>query len=89
MLGDAESADQDSFMHGLLDCPHYTRPEVVEGRSVPDVLVGGNHREIERWRLKQALGRTSLRRPDMLAERVLSREERELLDEFLEENESV
>jgi tRNA (guanine37-N1)-methyltransferase len=84
-LGDAASAAQDSFMDGLLDCPHYTRPEVVAGKAVPDVLLGGNHQEIRRWRLKQALGRTCSRRPDLLANRVLSAEERELLDEYLRE----
>ena len=56
VLGDAESATQDSFVHGLLDYPHYTRPEVYEGEPVPAVLMSGNHAEIERWRLKQALG---------------------------------
>lgn len=67
VLGDDESAIQDSFMQGLLDCPHYTRPEVVDGQSVPDVLLSGDHKAIQRWRLKQSLGRTWLRRPDLLA----------------------
>ncbi len=67
VLGDDESAIQDSFMQGLLDCPHYTRPEMVDGQPVPDVLLSGDHRAIRRWRLKQSLGRTWLRRPDLLA----------------------
>ena len=66
VLGDAESALQDSFMQGLLDYPHYTRPEKVNGQTVPDVLLSGDHKKIQNWRLKQALGRTWLRRPDML-----------------------
>ena len=65
-LGDDESALQDSFMQGLLDCPHYTRPEKVNDQSVPDVLLSGDHKAIQRWRLKQALGRTWLRRPDLI-----------------------
>ncbi len=67
VLGDDESAIQDSFMQGLLDCPHYTRPEVVDGQPVPAVLLSGDHKAIRRWRLKQSLGRTWLRRPDLLA----------------------
>ncbi len=82
VLGDAESAGQDSFVHGLLDCPHYTRPEVYEGEAVPAVLLSGNHAEIGRWRLKQALGRTWQRRPDLLQQRKLSDDERRLLEEF-------
>jgi len=66
VLGDDESAIQDSFMQGLLDCPHYTRPETVNGQDVPDVLLSGDHKAIRRWRLKQSLGRTWLRRPDLL-----------------------
>jgi tRNA (guanine37-N1)-methyltransferase len=85
VLGDAESANQDSFVNGLLDCPHYTRPEVYEGQTVPPVLLSGNHAEIGRWRLKQALGRTWQRRPDLLQQRVLSDDERKLLDEFKHE----
>jgi tRNA (guanine37-N1)-methyltransferase len=84
-LGDAESASQDSFVNGLLDCPHYTRPEVYEGEPVPAVLLSGNHAEISRWRLKQALGRTWQRRPDLLRERALSDDERGLLEEFKQE----
>jgi len=85
VLGDAESASQDSFAEGLLDCPHYTRPEVVEGKSVPDVLLSGDHANIARWRYKQALGRTHLRRPDLLEKLDLSDEQRTLLEEFLKE----
>ncbi len=66
VLGDDDSALQDSFMQGLLDCPHYTRPEQVNGLSVPEVLLSGDHQAIQRWRLKQSLGRTWLRRPDLL-----------------------
>jgi tRNA (guanine37-N1)-methyltransferase len=66
VLGDDESAIQDSFMHGLLDCPHYTRPELIEDQAVPEVLLSGDHKAIKRWRLKQALGRTWLRRPELL-----------------------
>ena len=84
-LGDAESASQDSFVNGLLDHPHYTRPEVYEGEAVPPVLMSGNHADIARWRLKQALGRTWLRRPDLLAKRALSAEEAKLLEEFRKE----
>ncbi len=84
-LGDAESASQDSFVNGLLDCPHYTRPEVYEGESVPAVLLSGNHAAIARWRLKQALGHTWQRRPELLARRALTATERELLDEYRQE----
>ena len=85
VLGDDESAAQDSFMEGLLDYPHYTRPEVADGRKVPDVLVSGDHAEIARWRMKQALGRTFVRRPDLIEKLELSVEQRALLDEFLKE----
>lgn len=84
-LGHEESALQDSFVDGLLDCPHYTRPESIDGREVPKVLLQGDHQAIERWRLKQALGRTYLRRPDLIAEAKLSDEEQVLLKEFLQE----
>ena len=84
-LGDAESASQDSFADGLLDCPHYTRPEVYEGEAVPPVLMSGNHADIARWRLKQALGRTWQRRPDLLEKRALSADESALLEEFRKE----
>ncbi len=85
VLGDDESAAQDSFMEGLLDCPHYTRPEQVDGRPVPEVLLSGDHAQIARWRMKQALGRSYLRRPDLLEKLKLNDEQRELLDEFLKE----
>ncbi len=85
VLGHEESAAQDSHMAGLLDCPHYTRPEEVDGRRVPDVLQSGNHEAIRRWRLKQSLGRTWLRRPDLLASRSLDAEQRTLLEEFRNE----
>jgi tRNA (guanine37-N1)-methyltransferase len=84
-LGDAESAEQDSFVEGLLDCEHYTRPEVYNGRAVPEVLLSGDHARIRRWRLKRSLGRTWLRRPDLLHARVLTAEQKELLDEFQRE----
>jgi len=84
-LGDADSAQEDSFMDGLLDYPHYTRPEEIDGMPVPDVLVGGHHAEIRRWRHKQALGRTWLRRPDLLDEQQLDVEQQALLNEFISE----
>ncbi len=84
VLGDADSAEQDSFSDGLLDCPHYTRPENFEGDVVPSVLTGGNHELIRRWRLQQSLGRTWQRRPDLLEGRTLSQEEEFLLNEFIE-----
>jgi tRNA (guanine37-N1)-methyltransferase len=87
-LGDERSSVEDSFVQGLLDWPHYTRPEEWRGRRVPEVLTSGNHAAIRRWRLKQALGRTAERRPDLLAGRELTLEERELLDEYREERES-
>ena len=85
VLNDADSAAQDSFVAGLLDCPHYTRPEEYEGSRVPDVLLSGHHEEIRRWRLKEALGRTWQRRPDLLAGRMLSKEETQLLGQFQEQ----
>lgn len=85
VLGHAMSAQEDSFTDGLLDCPHYTRPEVYQGRPVPNVLLSGNHQAIRRWRLKQALGRTHLRRPDLLERKSLTAEEKRLLAEFLAE----
>jgi tRNA (guanine37-N1)-methyltransferase len=84
-LNDAASAEQDSFSDGLLDCPHYARPMADELGAVPDVLQSGNHAMIRRWRLKQSLGRTWLRRPDLLARRELGKEARTLLDEFRRE----
>ncbi len=89
VLGDAESAQQDSFVKGLLDCPHYTRPEVFAGEEVPEVLMSGHHAEIEKWRLKQALGRTWERRPDLLAQRQLTKEEARLLAEYQQEQASA
>ena len=85
VLGDADSAEQDSFVQGLLDCPHYTRPEVFNGEAVPPVLLSGNHADIQRWRLSQSLGRTWLRRPELLARRNLTKEESGLLAEFQKE----
>ncbi len=85
-LGGAESAAQDSFMTGLLDHPHYTRPEDVAGQKVPDVLLSGDHARIARWRYKQALGRSFIRRPDLVRKLELDREQQALLDEFLKES---
>ena len=89
VLGDAASAVEDSFVGGLLDCPHYTRPEVYEGEAVPDVLMSGDHKRIRRWRLKQSLARTRKRRPGLfanwLAQRSLTAEETQLLTEILGE----
>ncbi len=79
VLGDAQSADQDSFVNGLLDYPHYTRPEVYRGMRVPEVLLCGDHARIARWRLQQSLMRTAQLRPDLLAQRTLSAEEQSLL----------
>ena len=84
-LGHEESAGADSFSNGLLDWPHFTRPETVAERRVPEVLISGNHGAIRRWRLKQSLGRTWERRPDLLRGRSLDSEERTLLDEYLSE----
>ena len=84
-LGDADSAAEDSFVDGLLDCPHYTRPEMYEGEAVPAVLLSGHHKEIKRWRLKQSLGRTRDKRPDLLAARSLTKEESRLLAEYVQE----
>jgi tRNA (guanine37-N1)-methyltransferase len=87
-LGDADSAQQDSFMGGLLDYPHYTRPEEIEGLRVPEVLTSGNHADIRRWRHKQALGRTWQRRPELLQAMQLDEEQQVLLNEFIVEYES-
>jgi tRNA (guanine37-N1)-methyltransferase len=84
-LGDEQSAIEESFAAGLLDCPHYTRPEVYAGERVPEVLLSGHHENIRRWRLKQALGRTWLRRPELLQARGISAEEQALLAEFQKE----
>ena len=86
VLGDENSAEQDSFMQGLLDCPHYTRPEIIDNNSVPQVLLSGNHKEIERWRLMQSLGRTWLRRPDLLDDLNLTDEQKQLLNSFKQEH---
>lgn len=82
VLGHRESARQDSFMQGLLDCPHYTRPEQSQLGEVPPVLLSGNHGQINRWRMKQSLGRTWLRRPDLLKKLNLTVEQVALLEEF-------
>jgi tRNA (guanine37-N1)-methyltransferase len=87
-LGDADSALEESFADGLLDCPQYTRPEVYAGARVPEILLSGHHENIRRWRLKQALGRTWLRRPELIAARGLSENERKLLEEFQQEHRS-
>ena len=83
VLGHTDSAGQDSFVDDLLDCPHYTRPELIDGQGVPAVLLSGDHERIRRWRLMQALGRTWSRRPDLLEGRVLSDEEKALLDDYI------
>ncbi|MEH6636741.1 MAG: tRNA (guanosine(37)-N1)-methyltransferase TrmD [Halioglobus sp.] len=85
VLGHELSAQEDSYADGLLDCPHYTRPEEYRGNTVPSVLLSGNHQEIRRWRLKQALGRTYERRPDLLEGRAMTSEEEKLLAEYLRE----
>jgi tRNA (guanine37-N1)-methyltransferase len=83
VLGHEASAEEDSFSEGLLDCPHYTRPEQVDGLEVPEVLLSGNHEAIRRWRLQQSLGRTWLRRPDLLKKVDLDDERQALLEEFI------
>lgn len=83
VLGDADSAQEDSFMSGLLDHPHYTRPEAVAGEEVPGVLLSGNHAEIARWRRREALRRTWERRPDLLEGRTLDEESEALLESFV------
>ena len=87
-LNDAESAEQDSFSAGMLDWPHYTRPEEWLDARVPEVLLSGNHAAIARWRRKQALGRTHERRPDLVDEGSLSREDRQLLEEYRRERQA-
>lgn len=84
VLGDADSAEEDSFADGLLDCPHYTRPEQWRGRRVPEALLGGDHAAIARWRRREALGRTWLRRPDLLARAELNDADRALLREYID-----
>jgi len=88
VLNDAQSAYEDSFVNGLLDCPHYTRPEEYRGVRVPDVLMSGNHAMIAKWRLKQALGRTFERRPELLTSRTLTKQESRLLAEYQQEQDS-
>ena len=86
-LGSNESSEQDSFMNGLLDHPHYTRPAITdEGEKVPTILSSGDHKAIKTWRLKQSLGNTFLKRPDLLDKRPLSEVEQRLLDEYLLEH---
>jgi len=87
VLGHEASAEEDSFVNGILDYPHYTRPESVSGLDVPEVLLGGNHAGIKRWREKQALGRTWQRRPDLLQDLQLDDRQQALLEEFILENE--
>lgn len=85
VLGDPESANQDSFVNGLLDYPHYTRPETYRGDQVPEILMSGNHAHIQRWRLQQSLGRTWSRRPDLLETKLahgMTTEEQKLLEEY-------
>jgi tRNA (guanine37-N1)-methyltransferase len=87
VLVNDESACRDSFVDGLLDCPHYTRPEDLDGKRVPEVLLSGDHAAIRRWRLKQSLGRTWLRRPELLVNVGLDAEKNSLLEEFIDEYE--
>lgn len=82
VLGHADSAQQDSFSDGLLDCPHYTRPEILAGEKVPSVLLSGNHEQIAEWRLQQSLVRTRERRPDLFADRQLSAQEQNLIEQY-------
>ncbi|MGI9261714.1 MAG: tRNA (guanosine(37)-N1)-methyltransferase TrmD [Woeseiaceae bacterium] len=89
VLGDEESAQQDSFMQGLLDHPHYTRPEEIDGQRVPEVLLSGDHARIAEWRYQQSLGRSFLRRPDLVERLELNEEQQKLLDEYLDEHEMV
>ena len=88
-LGDADSAVEDSFVNGLLDCPHYTRPELYKDFRVPEVLLSGNHAKIKEWRLKQSLALTRVKRPDLLAARSLTKEEARLLREVIREQEQA
>jgi tRNA (guanine37-N1)-methyltransferase len=88
VLGDADSAIEDSFVDGLLDCQHYTRPEVYKEVPVPEVLMSGNHAKIKQWRLKQSLALTRAKRPDLLAARSLTKEEARLLKEIEQEQAS-
>ncbi len=86
VLGHEQSAQQDSFMDGLLDCPHYTRPEVFEGKAVPKVLLSGNHKAIAEWRRMQALGRTQARRPELIKKCELSDQDHLLLKQYDQES---
>jgi tRNA (guanine37-N1)-methyltransferase len=86
VLGDENSAKQDSFSEGLLDYPHYTRPEEIEGVKVPEVLLSGNHNAINEWRFKQSIGKTFVKRPDLIEKRNLTDEEKEILNEYIKEN---
>ena len=86
VLGHSGSAQQDSFMNGLLDHPHYTRPASIGNSHVPVVLQGGHHQQIDQWRIKQAVGRTWMQRPDLLQNISLSAEQLQLLDEFKNEH---
>ncbi len=85
VLGHEQSAEQDSFSHGLLDCPHYTRPEDLNGERVPKVLLSGDHDKIRQWRLQQSLGRTWQRRPELLNDQALTEEQQRLLDKYLKD----
>ncbi|MFK7816695.1 MAG: tRNA (guanosine(37)-N1)-methyltransferase TrmD [Gammaproteobacteria bacterium] len=87
-LGHDDSAQQDSFVDGLLDCPHYTRPESINDLSVPKVLLGGDHKAIQKWREKQSLGRTFFRRPDLIEKLFLSEEQKALLQEYIQEHQN-
>lgn len=86
VLGKQASAEEDSFAEGLLDCPHYTRPEVLDGLTVPSVLMSGNHKEIRQWRLKKSLERTWLRRPELLESLALTDEQAKLLKQIKSEH---
>ncbi len=85
VLGHIDSANNDSFATGLLDCPHYTRPETVNGKNVPEVLLSGNHKDIETYRLQQSLGNSWIKRPDLFAKKALSKAELGLLNDFLKQ----
>lgn len=87
VLGHADSASEDSFSKGLLDCPHYTRPESIDDHPVPPVLLSGDHEAIRLWRLKQQLGRTWQRRPDLMDGMTLDKEQQQLLAEYIRETE--
>lgn len=89
VLGHQDSASEDSFADGLLDCPHFTRPEVLDGEAVPAVLLSGNHEKIRKWRLQQSLGRTWLRRPELLKHLALTDEQRQLLDEYIQQHQDA